>query len=128
VSVRRGPSNRSFGFVLAAVLLVLGGRLGYQRSEYIRMLTPGCLLLLVTLLMPRLLAPFKRLWLRLGTWLSVIVSPVVLTVIYVAVISSLGAVMRMFGKDPLSLRHDPTKQSYWVPRLPAEARSLKNQF
>jgi len=77
-----------------------------------------------------MLLPAKRLWLRLGRLLEVVVSPVAVGLIHVVAITPVGALIRLFGKDLLALRRDPSATSYWVTRdqrgLPPA--SLKDQF
>jgi hypothetical protein len=81
-------------------------------------------------LMPRILAPLKRLWLKFGHVLSLIISPVVLGLIYVSAIVPVGLLTQLFGKDLLSLKHSATAPSYWIKRNAGTPtpQSLKDQF
>jgi hypothetical protein len=89
----------------------------------------GAALLAITLAMPRVLAPFKRLWLKLGHLLHIVVSPLILTVVYAVVVVPIGAIIRLFGKDLLALKPDPAAASYWRERAGGPAAdSLKDQF
>jgi hypothetical protein len=86
--------------------------------------------LIVSLLMPRVLAPLKRLWIRLGHVLHVVVGPVVLGLSYVVAIVPVGLITRMFGKDLLAQRWDRSADTYWHKR-PAGGPtpdSLRDQF
>ena len=58
------------------------------------------------------------------------VSPLIMAVIYFAVATPTGLVMRALGKDPLRLKHDPDARSYWIHRDPPgpERESMRNQF
>jgi hypothetical protein len=49
---------------------------------------------------------------------------------FFVVITPLGFLMRLSGKDPLRLRFDREVESYWIPRDPPgpTPESLKNQF
>ena len=80
--------------------------------------------------MPRLFAPLKRYWLKLGTVLSLVIGPIVLAITYVLAIIPVGTLVRLFGKDLLSLKLDQRANSYWIKRErggPAPG-SLKDQF
>ena len=81
------------------------------------------------LVRPMLLAPFNRVWFKFGLLLRV-VNPLVMAVIYFAVVTPTGPVMRTLGKDPLRLKCDPDAQSYWIHRDPPgpERESMQNQF
>jgi hypothetical protein len=80
--------------------------------------------------MPRLLAPLKRIWLRLGGSLHALVSPVVLGLTYLFAVIPIGTLARLLGKDLLSLKRDPSTASYWIRRDHGGPTpdSLKDQF
>jgi hypothetical protein len=124
-------SNRAFGLLLAAVFAVIAG-LNHWASghQYPYWLTAGGLFVLISLLMPRLLYPLKRLWLKLGALLNKVVSPVVLAVLYLLSIVPVGLLARLFGKSFLSLKRDPQASSYWIKRDPPgpSPASLRNQW
>jgi uncharacterized integral membrane protein len=87
-------------------------------------------LLVVTLAAPALLAVPNRLWARFGLLLNRIVSPVVLGIVFFAVVTPMSLVMRLLGKDPLRLRRSRQDASYWIAREPPGPKpdSLRNQF
>jgi hypothetical protein len=124
-------SNRSFGLLIAVALAIIAGSYYWARnSDYVYWLIAAAFFLMVALLMPRLLYPLKRLWLRLGGMLNSIVSPVVLGLVYVLAFVVTGSIIRFFGKDLLKLKRDPTVSSYWIKRNPPGPlpESLKDQF
>jgi hypothetical protein len=128
--VQKAASSRSFGYLLAAVCAVIAA-LSYwshgQASLYWSM--AAALLLVVALVMPRVLAPLKRLWLRLGKLLHLVASPLILGVVYVLVFIPTGAIIRLFGKDLLALKRDRVATSYWIGRPGGPApESLRDQF
>jgi hypothetical protein len=124
-------SSRSFGLLISGVCLALAA-LGYWAHGHHNPYWTGVgvVFLAISLLMPRLLAPLKRLWLRLGHLLHVVVGPVVLGLSYVIAIVPVGLITRMFGKDLLAERWDRSADSYWHKR-PAGGptpESLRDQF
>jgi len=129
--MQSGASNRSFGLILAAVFLVLAALSYWAHGHfYPYWASVGAALLAIAILMPRVLAPLKRLWLKLGHFLHVVVAPVVLGLTYVAAIVPVGLLTRMFGKDLLAQRWDRAAPSYWRKRPvggPAP-ESLRDQF
>ena len=106
------PSDRKFGWTFAA-LFVLVGALSHPW-----LIALGALFAVVTVTRAELLAPLKRAWMRLGELLNRVVSPVVMAVIFFAVFTPVGLVMRAFGRDALSLRYEPKADSYWKRREP----------
>jgi hypothetical protein len=129
--VQTTASSRAFGFVLVAACLIIAGLSYWAHGRaYLYWSIAAAAILVVSFAMPRLLAPAKRLWLKLGKLLHVVVSPVILSVVYVLVFIPVGALIRLFGKDLLDLKRDPGVTSYWVSR-PAGGpapESLKEQF
>jgi hypothetical protein len=86
--------------------------------------------LAAALLRPALLAPLNRLWTRFGLLLHRIVSPVVLGIMFFAVITPMAWIRRALGNDPLRLRFDREARTYWVDRQPPgpPPETLTNQF
>lgn len=124
-------SDRMFGYVfggfsafLAAFSLYKGGTL------WPYWLLAGVMFALIGFFHPGLLAPFNRLWTRLGLILFSVLSPVMLAIVYFGCITPIGWLMRRAGKDPLQLRFKPEAKSYWIPRQPPgpPPDSLMNQF
>ena len=124
-------SNRSFGWVFTAVFLVIAGwPLFHGAAPRWWSLIVAALLMAITLVAPALLALPNRLWLRFGLLLNRIISPVVLAFLFYAVVTPMGALMRVFGKDNLRLRRDAADASYWIKRDPPGPKpdSMNHQF
>lgn len=84
----------------------------------------------ISVTMPRVLAPLKHLWLKFGRALSFTISPIVLGLVYAIAIVPAGMIMRLFGKDLLSQKLNPSAPTYWIHRDPSSLtpESLKDQF
>ena len=124
-------SNKSFGLLIAAVLAAIGAlQHWFVGSGQVYWYVPAVIFLAIALVMPRVLLPLKRLWLRLGSLLHHIISPIVLAFLYVFSILLIGSLARIFGKEFLSLRRQPAAASYWIKRDPPgpPPQSLRNQF
>jgi len=124
-------SNRSFGLLIGGVLLLVAG-LHYwkDRPDFLVWLAIGLVFIAVALLIPHILAPLRRLWLKLGHLMSIVISPIILALMYVLAIVVTGVLIRLFGKDLLSLKLKPEAVSYWIKRNPPgpEFKSLADQF
>lgn len=116
---RRGSSDRAFGIVFAVVFAVIGLRPvlagGAIRPWSVAL---AAVFLAVALLRPRLLAPLNRAWTWLGLLLHHVVNPIVMGVIFYGVVTPIGLLLRMSGKDPLRLRLDRDAATYWIERRP----------
>ncbi|MFZ5523317.1 MAG: SxtJ family membrane protein [Pseudomonadota bacterium] len=126
-----GSSDRAFGLVFAGVFLVIAG-IPLFHGEVMRWWSVGvaAVFVLVALVKPALLAGLNRLWMKLGILLGKVVSPIALGILFYVVITPIGVVIRLTGKDPLRLKFDPDAESYWIPREPPgpPPGSMNNQF
>jgi len=124
------PSNKKFGFfftfvfaILAFYFLFIDSILWAQAFALL-----AVLFLLITVIIPQVLLPLNKLWMRLGLLLGMIVSPIVLGIIFFGLVTPYGVVMRMFGRDELRLKFTK-KSSHWISRSESiKPDSFKNQF
>jgi Saxitoxin biosynthesis operon protein SxtJ len=49
-----------------------------------------------------------------------LVSHIVLLIVFVFVVTPVGLLLRVLGRDPMQRRFDSSAQSYWVPHRPAD--------
>lgn len=111
-------SPRQFGVVMAVFFAVLAsialwrGALGWLGIW--TALTAG--FGIAALAAPRALEPLNRLWFRFGLLLHRIVNPLVMGLMFFAVITPIGLLMRALGKRPIPVAPDRTATSYWIAR------------
>jgi hypothetical protein len=124
-------SDKAFGFVFAVVFLVVG-LWPLKGGEDPRAWALGLAIafLLVALIRPTLLKPLNLVWFRFGLLLHKIVSPIVMALLFFAVVTPVGLLMRLTGKDPMHRRFDAKADSYWIPRPPPVPGQggMTNQF
>lgn len=125
------PSNRKFGFFFSAVFALAAGYFWFKDNTTLLSVFGGLLgaTFLTTLVMPGLLLPFNKLWMGIGYVIGRIVSPIVLGIIFFILMTPMGLVQRLFGRDELRLKPQ-NNTSHWKVREPAgpEPESFKNQF
>jgi Saxitoxin biosynthesis operon protein SxtJ len=127
----KGPSERRFGLTFAVVLLILTAILTLRGSTAWPVpMALALAFLALAALAPNSLKPLNRLWLWFGLALHKIVSPVVLIALFFVVITPIGILARLYGKDFLRLRFDREATTYWIDRQPPGPRpeSMRNQF
>jgi hypothetical protein len=126
-----GSSDRAFGLVFAAAffLVALWPLFHKEPFRWWACAVAG-VFLVIALARPALLAVLNRMWMKLGILLGKIVSPVALGLLFFLILTPLGAIMRLVGKDPLRLKFDPSASSYWIRREPPgpPPDSMTNQF
>lgn len=86
----------------------------------------GASLILTGLAVPGILSRVYKAWMGLAVLLSKVTTPIFMGVIYFVVLSPIGAIMRLAGRNPLKIGGLETA---WVTR-PADARRgvLERQF
>ena len=120
-------SNRSFGIVFFIVFLLIA-LYPLNHSEEIRTwsLFISFIFLVLGLLNSKILAPLNKLWFKFGIFLGKIISPVILGIIFFLVVTPIGLIMRLLGKDVLNLKYNKNK-SYWIEKNGPKSK-MKNQF
>ena len=59
--------------------------------------------------------------------LGAIVSPIVMAAIFFLVVTPIGLIMQLLGKDLLKKKYEKNKKSYWIERE-NEISTMKRQF
>ena len=124
-------SDRSFGLLFGAVcgfIAVFGVWEG--RRSALWWLIAALIFCVVALIAAPLLGPLNRAWRWLSLQLFRIVNPVIMGIVFFAVLTPIAIIMRCAGRDPLRLRFEPSKPSYWLDRPSRDERqtSMTNQF
>ena len=114
--------------VVFAALAGLNWHRGGQVYPWLAVL--AVLLGVVTVARPSLLRPLNALWMQLAKLLHRVVSPVVLGAVFFAVLTPIGVVQRLAGRDLMQRKRDKSIRSYWIPRVPPgpPPDSLRDQF
>ena len=121
-------SNRSFGIVFFIVFVLIATYPLLNQGEVrIWSLIISFLFLFLGLLNSKILTPFNKLWFRFGLFLGKIISPIIMGVIFFLVVTPIGLLMRLFGKDVLNLKLNKKKSSYWIEKVGPKSK-MKNQF
>ena len=124
-------SDRNFGLTWAVVMGVVGAwPLIHGMAPRLWAMIPAGMFLLAAFACPKILAPLKVVWFRVGLVLHHIVTPIVMGLIFYLAVTPTGLILRAMGRDPLRLKKDPSAPSYWIVRDPPgpPPGSLRNQF
>ena len=120
-------SNRSFGIVFFVVFLIValypfleGGELRAWS------LIISLIFLILGLINSKILTPLNKFWFKFGIFLGKIISPIIMGIIFFLVVTPIGFIMRLLGKDELNLKYS-NKKSYWIEKTGPKSK-MKNQF
>mgnify|MGYP001250407575 CR=1 FL=1 len=121
-------SNRSFGIVFFVVFFIIAlWPLINQNEIRIWSLIISIIFLILGVINSKILTPLNRLWFKFGILLGNVVSPIVLGFIYFAFVTPTSFIMKILGKDLLSLKKNNKIKSYWIKKSDIKS-SMKNQF
>ena len=120
-------SNRSFGIVFFAVFFLIA-LYPLIHNEEIRIwsLITSLIFLILGLINSRILNPLNKIWFKFGILLGKVVSPIIMGIIFFLVVTPIGFIMRILGKDLLNLKFN-TNKSYWIEKTGPKSK-MKNQF
>jgi len=127
------PRNlRKFGLVVGGVFGLLAVWFWWRgKAFYPYVLIPGVSLVVFGLIWPKVLKQVYVIWMSLALVLGLIVSTALLTILFYLVVTPVGLVARLSGKDFLSQKLDPNANSYWIARdrsIPRRRNDYEQQF
>ena len=121
-------SNRSFGLVFFVVFLFIAlWPLKYEEDIRLWSLTLSIIFFILGIFNSKLLTPLNKLWFKFGILLGSIVSPLIMGIVYFLVVTPMGVLMRLLGKDLLKMNKIKNASTYWIKRDKEQSR-MKKQF
>ena len=125
-------SDRSFGLVFGVFSLLMGlWPLHDAQPARYWALVVSSIFFLLAVFRPSTLAVLNSWWMKLGLFLGMIISPLVMGLVFFFVVTPIGIVMRLFSKNMIPHGFDNGINSYWVQRpqpSAALAEGMKNQY
>jgi hypothetical protein len=121
IRLNRHPSRRDlriFGTLGLLVFATLGAIAWRQGAELAALVAWATSLALggPGLVYPPLLRPLYLVAIFVTFPIGLVVSYVLLGALYFLVLTPIGLLMRLLGRDPLQRRFEPNRKSYWLPR------------
>ena len=108
----KSNKNKKFGII---ILLLVTFLFFYLNVSLLFLIISIISILLVIIFFDNLLSPFTFLWLRFGSLLNKLISPVIVTLIFFLILTPLGLLLRFFKRDELMIRYK-NKKSTWKNR------------
>jgi hypothetical protein len=124
--------ERQFGFLFAFVFTLVAfwplWPLWPLHAPNLYWLAGAGAWLVAALLVPGALAPLYKAWMAFGHVLGWINARIILGIVFFVVVTPIGLLLRLFGKDVLSMRLHRSG-SYWVQRdRELTPQSMRDQF
>jgi hypothetical protein len=105
-------------FALFGIIMLLRGK-----PHYPWFLVPGGFLILGGAIFPAVLKHVYIAWMSLAFVMGFVISHILLTLFFYFVITPIGLIARLVGKDFLRLKLDRNANSYWIPRQDKSPKS-----
>ena len=121
----KSKENIAFG-ILFFILFLIIGLYPLKTGEVIRVwsIVLSLVFLIITIIRPNLFTFLNKLWIKFGTLLGKMITPIILGLIFLFLIIPSGILIRILKKDVMGLKK---KSSYWITRVD-KPQSMKKQF
>jgi hypothetical protein len=121
---------RQFGLLVGGVFAVIGLWPFVFRNEPLRwwVMGPGGLLIVLGAIVPQILAPIHKGWMWVGHVLGWINTRILLGVVFYGLVTPIGLVFRLLGKDMMRQAFTRDCSTYRVVRQPRPRSHMKYQF
>ena len=121
-------SNKSFGLLFSVIFLIIAiyplinkGTINYL------FIFIAVIIFLISILLPAILTIPNKLWFKFSLILGSLISQIILTLIYLVIVTPTGFFVRLTGKDILNKKINKQLKSYWIKKSESFS-SMKNQF
>ena len=114
-NIKRERSDfRKFGITVGIVLMIIAGLLFWIGKESFQIfLGIGIGLCVLGVATPAALKPIYFVWMIFATIMGWIMTRVILSFLFFLVVTQIGLILRLFGKQFLNLKWDKSQKSYW---------------
>jgi len=111
---------KDFGWVMFAVLgilipLFISYRIGWDiNTPMLILFAISQFFLIPSIVLPRMMEPIYKAWMLLAILLGLIMTKVIITIVFIFIMTPIGLIRKLFVKDPLNLKADKSATTYWV--------------
>ncbi len=106
-----------FGIMIGGILLLLSLLFMYKQilvQLRVIFFTVGAYLFVAGMIFPERLKTTYKLWMGFAFALGWIVSRIILTILFIFVMTPIGLIAKLFGKKFLDIERKDGKNSYWI--------------
>jgi len=122
---------RKFGITVGLILMIVSGFLFWKEKESFQILiTSGAILLILGVTIPVILKYIYWVWMIFATIIGWIMTRVILSLMFYAIFTPIGFILRLFGKQFIELNWNKTDSTYWKYRTKSifEKEDYEKQF
>lgn len=103
--------NSAIGFVIIGTILFL-----FKKDVYLYFWIAAGIFALLTLVAPKILKVVYITSMRIADPIGWVMSRVILSIFFFLIMTPIGLLLRLFGKDLLNQKIDKNVKSYWIPK------------
>lgn len=104
---------RNFGFTIGSILLVIALILFFKEKDSdVYFFSIGLVFILSGIVLSFILKPFYKIWMTFAVIVGWIMTRIILAILFFFIITPIGVLARLFGKDFLNLKPD-NRDSFW---------------
>ena len=122
-------SNRIFGIVMGSFFLIICiFNIWYDGVIWKYLIFVALFFYSFAILYPRALTKLNYLWFKFGLAINKYTNPIILGLIFYVIITPLGILIKIFGKDLLLIKnkYSTSKHTYWIKK--DYKQSVKERF
>lgn len=122
---------REFGLVTGAIIAVIFGLFFPWLLERPSPRWPWIIagvLAAMGLVVPMALRPVYKWWMKFGLLMSKVTTPIIMGAVFYIVLTPMGLVMRLAGKDPMERKREPQASSYRVASTATPPKRVEKPF
>ena len=125
-NIKTGKKDiRDFGITIGIIFLIVAGFLFYKENDSFQLfIYIAASFMSLGFLVPIILKPIYLVWMIFADILGWFMTRFILSLLFYLVITPIGLVLRIMGKDLLELRKEEIQDSYWNMR---ESEKEQNQ-
>ena len=110
---------RQFGLILGAILIIIFGFFlpwvwKWDNVPNFYSIGIGFVMIIWALIAPELMRGLYNIWMKVGMFIGNIINSIILAIVFFFLITPMGLIMRMLGKDPMCRILDKNAKSYRV--------------
>ena len=122
--------GRKFGITIGSAFIGFCMLFWWRKHVYVASILGflGAGLVFGGLILPTRMGTILRMWMGLAHAISRVTTPIFMGIVYFALITPIGCLIRLLGKDPL--KQHGKNESFWVTRPSGDgpSRGMEKQF
>ena len=105
---------KKFGITIGVLLIIIAGFLFWKEKESFEiLLVVGTIFSILGIVVPNILKPLFWIWMIFATILGWFMTRLILSLLFYLILTPIGMISRLFGKQFLELKFDKTDKTYW---------------